>query len=142
VVDEAQLIEDPATFDALRGLLNFASTGPPDLSLLLVGGPEVLLRLPAGLSDRLTARCLLGPLTEAESASYVLGRLAAVGAREPIFSAESLASLHRAAEGLPRRLNRLADLALLVAYAEGLHRPDARAVVAATREADPDTFAA
>jgi type II secretory pathway predicted ATPase ExeA len=142
VVDEAQLIEDPATFDALRGLLNFASTGPPDLSLLLVGGPEVLLRLPAGLSDRLTARCLLGPLTEAESASYVLGRLAAVGAREPIFSAESLASLHRAAEGLPRRLNRLADLALLVAYAEGLPRPDARAVVAATREADPDTFAA
>ena len=49
-------------------------------------------------------------------------------------SAPALADLHRAAEGLPRRLNRLADLALLVAYAEGLDRPDARAVEVAVRE--------
>ena len=80
VVDEAHLIDDLATFEALRLLLNFATTGPPDLSLLLVGGPEILLQLPAGLTDRLTARCLLGPLSESESATYVLGRLEAAGA--------------------------------------------------------------
>lgn len=142
VVDEAQGIDDPATFEALRALLNFASQGPPDLRLLLVGSPEVLLRLPHGLSERLTARCLLGPLSEPESATYLLGRLAAVGATTPLFSTESLSALHHAADGLPRRLNRLADLALLVAYAEGLPRPDARSVAVATREADPDTLAA
>ena len=38
VVDEAQAIRDPATFEALRLLLNFATDGSPDLSLLLVGG--------------------------------------------------------------------------------------------------------
>jgi type II secretory pathway predicted ATPase ExeA len=142
ILDEAHLIDDAATFEAVRLLLNFASQGPPDISLLIVGGPEVLLRLPAGLSDRLTARCLLGPLTEEESATYILGRLASAGAGVPLFGTQEISSLHHAADGLPRRLNRLADLALLVAYAEGIPRPDARAVAIASREADLDILAA
>jgi type II secretory pathway predicted ATPase ExeA len=142
ILDEAHLIDDPATFEAVRLLLNFASQGPPDVSLLLVGGPEVLLRLPPGLLDRLAAHCLLGPFTEDESSTYIHGRLAAAGARGPLFGAEEIATLHRAADGLPRRLNRLADLALLIAYAEGDERPDTRAVAIAAREADVSTFAA
>jgi type II secretory pathway predicted ATPase ExeA len=142
VVDEAHLIDDPSTFEALRALLNFASLGPPDLRLLIVGGPEVFLHLPAGLADRLTARCLLGPLTAEETHAYVNGRLAAAGASEPLFTVETTAALHRAADGLPRRLNRLADLALLITYAEGHPRPDLRAVSIAAREADPDMIAA
>ena len=67
IVDEAHLIDDPDTFESLRLLLNFASTGPPDLSLVLVGTAELMLQLPPSLVDRLAARCLLGPLTEAES---------------------------------------------------------------------------
>jgi type II secretory pathway predicted ATPase ExeA len=135
VVDEAHLIDHPATFEALRLLLNFATEGPPDLSLLLVGAPEVLLHIPPGLADRLTARGLLGPLTGPESAAYVLGRLSAAGASAPLFGPEALAALHLAADGLPRRLNRLADLSLLIAYAKGLDRPDAETVEAAAREA-------
>jgi type II secretory pathway predicted ATPase ExeA len=142
VVDEAHLIDDPATFEALRAVLNFATLGPPDLRLLLVGGTEVLLRLPPGLADRLSTRCLLGPLTEAETAAYVHGRLTSSGAAGPLFPDEALAALHRASDGLPRRLNRLADLALLIAYAEGLPRPDARTVAVAARECDPDVLAA
>ncbi|MBV8607116.1 MAG: AAA family ATPase [Singulisphaera sp.] len=142
VVDEAHLIGDPTTFETLRLLLNFATEGPPDLALLLVGGPEVLLQLPTGLADRLTARCLLGPMTESESSAYVLGRLAAVGATTPLFAPDALAALHHAADGLPRRLNRLADLALLVAYAEGLPHPDARIVAIAAREWEHDSLAA
>jgi len=79
IVDEAHLIDDPATFETLRLLLNFATAGPPDLRLLLVGGPEVLLQMPPGLADRLTARCLLSPLSEPESSAYIQGRLASVG---------------------------------------------------------------
>jgi type II secretory pathway predicted ATPase ExeA len=142
VVDEAHLIDDLATFETLRLLLNFATTGPPDLSLLLAGCPEVLLRLPAGFADRLSARCLLGPLSESESASYVVGRLAACGATSSLFGPEALAALHRAADGIPRRLNRLADLALLIAYAEGLPSPEPRTIAIAAREFDPDGLAA
>ncbi len=135
VVDEAHLIDDPATFEALRLLLNFDLDGALDLSLLIVGGPDLALALPPSLADRLTARASVGPLTRSESSAYVLGRLAAAGAREPLFDAPALADLHRAADGSPRRLNRLADLALLIAYAEGQDRADARAVEVASREA-------
>lgn len=142
VVDEAHLIDDPATFEALRLLLNFASDGAPDLALAIVGGPEVLLRMPDSLSDRLAARALIGPLEESESAAYVAGRLAAAGATAPLFDAESLRALHRHADGLPRRLNRLADLALLIAFGRGLPRPDGEAIALAARELAPDGLAA
>jgi type II secretory pathway predicted ATPase ExeA len=142
IVDEAHLIVDPDTFEALRLALNFASAGPPDLALLLVGGPEVLLHLSSGLADRLTARSLLSALDEPESIAYVEGRLAAAGAKEPLFAPEALAALHSASEGLPRRLNRLADLALLIAYAQRRTRPDASTVAIAARELDIEPQAA
>jgi type II secretory pathway predicted ATPase ExeA len=142
VVDEAHLIDRPATFEALRLLLNFATEGSPDLALLLVGGTEVLLDLPPGLADRLTARCLAGPLTDSESSTYVLGRLATAGARSPLFSPEALTALHHAGSGLPRRLNHLADLALLIAYAHDLPLVDDRTVAVAAHEFNHDVVAA
>lgn len=142
IVDEAHLIDDRATFEILRALLNIATLGPPDLMLLLVGTPEVLLELPPGLADRLTARCLLGSLTESETDAYVNGRLSAAGANRPLFSRDVLSVLWRASDGLPRRLNRLADLALLIAYAEGLPCPDLRSINIAARELDPEEIAA
>jgi type II secretory pathway predicted ATPase ExeA len=142
IVDEAQLIQDPDAFETLRLLQNFASTGPPDLLFLLVGTAELLLQLPPGLADRLTARCLLGAFTESESSMYVLGRLATAGAVDPLFSPEAISALHRAADGLPRRLSHLADLCLLIAYAEDLPQADARIVSIAAREFQLDTLAA
>ncbi len=141
VIDDAHLISAAETFDALRMLLNFATTGPSDLSLLFVGGAEVLLELPPGLADRLAARCLLGPLTEAESASYVVGRLGNAGARAQLFTPAALAALHHASSGLPRRLNRLADLALLIAYAQDQNIADHATIAIAAREFHSDVAA-
>ncbi|QEH32972.1 hypothetical protein OJF2_14640 [Aquisphaera giovannonii] len=142
VVDDAHLIRDAETFEGLRLLLNFATSGPPDLTFLLVGSGELMLRLPDSLGDRLAARCLLGPLAEHESAAYVLGRLSAAGATSPLFTDDALPALHRSADGLPRRLNRLADMALLIAYAEGLPRAGSREVSLAAREFQMDVVAA
>jgi type II secretory pathway predicted ATPase ExeA len=142
IVDEAQLIADPATFEALRLLLNFATAGPPDLALLLVGTAELALQLPPTLADRLTARCLLGPLSETETAAYVEGRLASAGSASSRFTPDALAALHRFADGLPRRVNHLADLALLIAYAEGHPQADSRTVALAAREFQYDGLAA
>jgi type II secretory pathway predicted ATPase ExeA len=148
VVDDAQAIRDPDAFEALRLLLNFATDGSPDLSLLLVGGTEVLFDLPPGLADRLAARCLAAPLSESESTAYVLGRIAAAraGARQgdadELFSAAALAALSLAADGLPRRLNRLADLSLLIAYARELPSVDEDTIAIAAREFPHDGLAA
>ncbi len=141
VIDDAHLITSPATFDALQLLLNFATAGAPDLSLLLVGGAEVLLDMPPGLADRIAARCLLGPLSETESAAYILGRLDGAGATAPLFSPAALVELHKAALGLPRRLNRLADLALLIAYAQDQQVADEANVRIAAREFNRDLAA-
>ena len=142
IVDEAHLIEDPATFEALRLVLNFASQGPPDLALLLVGGPEVVANLPPSLADRLAARSFLAPLTRSESSSYVLARLQVAGATRPLFEPPALIELHEAAEGSPRRLNRLADMALLIAYAEGHAAATAADVLVAAGESPFDLLAA
>jgi type II secretory pathway predicted ATPase ExeA len=138
VVDDAHLIGETGTFDALRLLLNFNSTGRPDLSLLLVGDPELLLDLPIGLAERLAARSLLAPFTQEESAAYVLGRLGTSNAQDQLFTQAALVSLHRATDGLARRLNRLADLALLIAYAQDLAIVDDAIVRVAAREFQRD----
>jgi type II secretory pathway predicted ATPase ExeA len=142
IVDEAQTIAEPATFEALRLLLNFNTYGAPDLSLLLAGTADVILQAPAPLLDRMTARSPLAPLTQSESAAYVEGRLASAGARQPLFDRAALADLHIAALGIPRRLNHLADLSLLIAYAEDQAQVDPRIVSIAAREFQYDLLAA
>lgn len=88
---------------------------------------------------------MAAPLTASESAAYLLGRLALAsshpGQPSP-FSPEALASLHYHAAGLPRRLNRLADLAMLIGYAQALPLVDASTIAVAAREFDQDGLAA
>jgi len=119
-IDEAHLLDSPQTFEALRLLLNFEPRGTPGLTLLLSGQPSLLPmlhRMPQG-EERLGVKCLLRPLTQAETAQYVAHRFRAAGGDPGVFDEEALAGIHRLTLGLPRRINRLADLALLIGYAE------------------------
>ena len=119
-VDEAHLVEGNRTFEALRLLMNFENAARPMLTLLLVGqNPLVTLveRIPA-LDERLGVKCLLRTLSVEETMSYVQHRLTLAGAERPIFSAAALETVHQLSRGVPRRINRLCDLALLIGYAE------------------------
>jgi type II secretory pathway predicted ATPase ExeA len=71
----------------------------------------------------------------------VAGRLGIAGASAPLFSQDAAVALHRAADGLPRRLNRLADLALLIAYAQDLSAVDSSVIAIAAREFHKDVAA-
>ena len=120
VVDEAQLLVDSGALEWMRLLLNFETQSGTGLTLLLVGQPALLPaleRLPA-LEERLGVKCLMRPFTAQETAAYVQHRLAIAGARDSIFSDDALEKLHDLTGGSPRRINRLADLALLIGYAE------------------------
>ena len=66
----------------------------------------------------------------------------AAGARSPLFSPAALTALYHAASGLPRRLNRIADLALLIAYAQDLAIADESTIAIAAREFNQDGLAA
>lgn len=119
-IDDAQLLEGNRTFETLRLLLNMETDGRPLLTLLLVGQPALLPmmeRMPH-FEERLGAKCLLRPLTVEETMSYVSHRLTTAGAQQTIFDTAALETLYRLTRGVPRRINRLCDLALLIAFAD------------------------
>jgi general secretion pathway protein A len=119
-IDEAHLLESSRIWEALRLLLNFENDSQPNLTLLLVGQPGLLAQLdrnPA-MEERLSVKCLLRPFTLDETAAYVNFRLKAAGAKQQIFEPAALETLHELTHGLARKINRLCDLALLVAFAE------------------------
>jgi general secretion pathway protein A len=120
VIDEAHAIDDPRTWEALRLLVNFETVNRPPPIVLLVGQVnllQMLSRMPS-LEERLTANCLLPAFSADETAAYILHRLQAAGTGREIFDGSAMEAVHALAQGIPRRINRLCDLALLVGYAE------------------------
>lgn len=138
VIDEAQNL-DAAVLEQLRLLTNLETRERKLLQIVLIGQPELreLLARPEleQLAQRVIARYHLGPLTEAETRHYIAHRLAIAGARggSP-FDAEALRLIHRRSGGVPRRINLLADRALLAAYAADRSRVDRRTVAQAAEE--------
>ncbi len=119
VVDEAHLLADARTLESLRLLLNFEHQGRAGLTLLLVGQTGILpvLDRTPQLEERLAVKCLLRPFTLQETAAYVTHRLKVAGTTRTIFDDDALTAMHQLTRGVPRRINRLADLALLIGYA-------------------------
>lgn len=136
VVDEAHLIEDFQVFQALRLLLNFQQPGKCRFSLIFVGQHELLntIRRMGQLEERLSVKCLLRPLSAEETAGYVSCRLEAAGAPRPIFEPDALDPLYELSGGVPRRINRLCDLALLVGFADESKTISAEQVEAVAEE--------
>lgn len=120
VVDEAHLLEVPAALETLRLLLNLEYEGRPALTLLLVGQPALLPALDrmSDLDERLNVKCMLRPLSLEETVSYITHQLNAAGRATPIFDSSAHEAVYLLSDGVPRRINRLCDLALLIGFAE------------------------
>jgi len=142
ILDDAHLIDDSKVFEMLVTLTKLPEAQENNAALLMVGGLQTPRILPASVAERLAARTLLAPLTRPESAAYIEGRLRRAGAERTLFGPEAIDLIHQHAQGLPRRLNRIADLALVLAFAEGRDAPDERCVRSAARELEPNPIAA
>ncbi len=136
VVDEAHLIDDPQTLEALRLLLNFESGCQPGLTLLLVGQTGLLptLQRTPQLEERLGVKCLIRPFSVQETADYVSHRLKVAGATREIFQPDAMPTLHTLTGGVARRINRLCDLTLLIGFAEEHHTITAPQIEAVCQE--------
>lgn len=115
VIDEAQAIKNAETLEELRLLLNFQLNDRYLLTLVLIGQPEWAerLRLLPQLEQRIAVSCNLEPLEREESARYIAHRMQTAGGDASVFPADSLASIHSATGGTPRRINTLCDRCLL-----------------------------
>ncbi len=123
LVDEAQMLPFPETFEELRLLTNVQGDGENLMAVLLVGQPELEERLAhprmAPLSQRIGVRFHLGPLGDDEVAAYLKTRAASAGRPTPLFDDEATALLATASHGIPRVLNNLCGQALLAGFIAG-----------------------
>src|SRR5579859_4917850 len=130
-----------ATLEEIRLLSNLETQQHKLLQILLFGQPELdeNLRQPQirQLRERITHSFTLSPLDEADVRAYLAFRLHAAGYHGPdLFSRRVIAYLTRACEGLTRRINLVADKALLAAFAEGTHNVSLKHVKAAVRDSE------
>lgn len=117
VVDEAQNLSLDA-LEELRLLTNLQSQGKPLLQIFLVGqeGLREKLQDPKleQLRQRVTAAAHLYPLTQEQTAAYVIHRLKVVGwDNNPRIRASVLPVLQEACQGVPRRINQFCSRLLL-----------------------------
>jgi type II secretory pathway predicted ATPase ExeA len=114
------------TLEEIRLLSNLETTRNKLLQIVLFGQPELEthLSLPQmrQLKERITHSFYLKVLTRAHIRDYLHFRLHTVGYRgSPIFSPAAIRLLTKVSKGLMRRVNILADKALLAAFANEVH---------------------
>jgi general secretion pathway protein A len=122
IVDEGQLVADDLTLEEIRLLLNFQQDQSFCLTLILVGQPELRERVETKpqLSQRLTIRHHIGPLSPEDARKYLVHRLAVAGGGSDIFTGGAEDILIEESRGIPRRINLIADLALLAGFGKNL----------------------
>jgi type II secretory pathway predicted ATPase ExeA len=138
IVDEAQSLP-LRILEELRALTNVVRNGQSRVQLVLAGGPALEERFThpklESFNQRIAARCYLQPLHRAETFAYVRSQLAAVYTpSEQLFTDGALEAVHRATDGVPRLINQVCDLALLLACQAGRPSIDASGVEAAWAE--------
>jgi type II secretory pathway predicted ATPase ExeA len=130
-----------STLEEIRLLSNLETRQHKLLQIVLFGQPELdeNLRQPQirQLRERITHSFNLFPLDERDVRAYLAFRLQAAGYHGPdLFSNRVIAFMTRASGGLTRRINLIADKALLAAFAEGTHNVSLGHVKAAVRDSE------
>lgn len=125
-VEEAQSMP-LATLEEIRLLSNLETKQNKLLQIVLFGQPELdeMIATPEirQLRERITYSFRLNPFQNDDIRDYLNSRVRACGYRaDTLFDRAAVKAIERYSRGLLRRINILADKALLAAYAEHTHR--------------------
>lgn len=139
-VEEAQGMP-LATLEEIRLLSNLETKHDKLLQIVLFGQPELDENLNETqirqLRERITHSFNLGPLGEDEVGEYLIFRLRAAGYFGPhLFSRSAIRMIFRSSEGLVRRINILADKALLAAFSDNVYQVTPKHVKAAIKDSE------
>ena len=139
MIDEAHAMPQE-TLEEVRLLSNLESNRHKLLHIVLFGQPELDDRLSETnmrqLKERITHNFALEPLHRNDIGNYLMFRIRAAGYHGPdLFTPSAIQRISKASEGLTRRINILADKALLSAFSENKHQIDNKQVNAAIRDA-------
>jgi general secretion pathway protein A len=128
IIDEAQNL-NATTLEQIRLLSNFETPTSKLLQILLVGQPELKIRLNLPelrqLKQRVALRCQIPPLTLEETRTYIRTRLRIAGGRDlGLFADSAVDRISAYTGGIPRLINTVCDHCLLFGYADQKRRID------------------
>ncbi len=140
IIDEARILSDEV-LEQVRLLTNLETAKHKLLQILLIGQPELndTLARPElrQLSQRITARYHMSPLSRAETAAYIRHRVSVAGVERPLFTDGALNKIYALSQGTPRMINIICDRALLGTYARTRPLVTAPLVALAAQEVLP-----
>ncbi|MFW6131023.1 MAG: ExeA family protein [Candidatus Aminicenantaceae bacterium] len=118
IIDEAHTIRDIRTFEELRLLLNFQLNYKFLMTLVLIGQPELIKKIEElkPLKQRLATRYHLTPLEKSEIKQYIKHRLEIAGTTQDIFSDPAVDLIWEYSKGIPRMINHVCDISLLIGF--------------------------
>jgi general secretion pathway protein A len=122
IVDEAQNLSDE-TLEELRLLSNLETDREKLLQIVLIGQTELKDRLSLDnmkqLSQRVTVKTSLKPLTRDEASDYINYRSMKAGKGLPAFEEDAKHLIFKYSHGIPRLINVVSSRALMAAYVDG-----------------------
>jgi len=137
ILDEAQSLSTEV-LEEVRLLTNLETSRQKLLQIILVGQPELNTILKKQnlrqLSQRVTARYHLLPLSAKDTYAYINHRLAVSGASAPLFQKAAMRKIYRYSGGVPRLINVICDRALLGGYVNNRNSIDTAIVRKAVLE--------
>jgi MSHA biogenesis protein MshM len=139
-VEESQSMPLPS-LEEIRLLSNLETKNDKLLQIVLFGQPELDENLRQThirqLRERITHSFRLEPLSVADTREYLMFRMRAAGYHGPeLFPDTVVKAIARAAQGLTRRVNLIADKALLAAFSENTHTIKRKHIEAAVRDSE------
>jgi len=143
LIDEAHAMP-METLEEIRLLSNLETNRHKLLQLVLFGQPELNVTLVRDdmrqLRERITHNFSLEPLVREDIEKYLDFRMRAAGYKGPnVFAPAAIKLIAQASQGLTRRINILADKALLATFAAGSHQVSAKEARAAIRDSEFST---
>jgi len=118
LIDDAHALCERNTLREVCGLLKLEYEERRLFSLVLAGGPELDLAIANDptLAHKVEVKVALGSLDADASLAYLTQRIQQAGGSPAIIDEGAQAALHRLGDGLPGRINTLADNALFEAF--------------------------
>lgn len=138
LIEEAQSMPLD-TLEEIRLLSNLETTKHKLLQIVLFGQPELDQNLSQThirqIKERITHSFYLKPLSKKDIGAYVDFRLRSVGYKgAPLFNQQAVKYLTKYSKGLLRRVNILADKAMLAAFAENTYFVNAKHIHQAAQD--------
>ncbi|MBN2298780.1 MAG: AAA family ATPase [Deltaproteobacteria bacterium] len=138
IIDECQNLS-PNVLEQVRMLSNLETEKEKLLQILMIGQPQLAKMLASPdlkqIDDRIVLRYHLWPLGLNDTRKYINHRLIVSGSPGDIrFTARSMKKIHNYSNGIPRRINAVAERCLLIAYLRAKRKITARIVDSAIDE--------